>query len=92
MEVKARGALLAAGAVLIALAVPAGASARDGAHRRHIEIQEPTVAANLLFGSHSGYQVGVIFEEPDMAKLIVNRFTKPRFGVETTTYGAHFNG
>lgn len=91
-EVKARGSLLAAAAVLIALAAPAGASARTNAHRRHVEVHQPTVAANLLLGSHGGYQVGVVFEEPDLAMLIVSRSDQSRLGVEETKYGTHFHG
>jgi hypothetical protein len=92
MEVKARGALLAAGAVLIALAVPAGASARVGAHPRHIEVQQPTVGANLLLGTHGGYKIGVVFEEPDLAMLVVQKLDKSQLGVEETRYGTHFRG
>jgi hypothetical protein len=91
-EVKARGVLLAAGAVLVALAVPAVASARVAAHRRHIEIQQPTVAADLLLGTHGDYEVGVLFEEPDLATLVVGKFDVSRLAIEKTTYGAHFHG
>jgi hypothetical protein len=91
-EVKAWGALPAAAAVLIALAAPAGASASAHAHRRHIEVHQPTVGAGLALGSHGGYKIGIVFEEPDLALLVVHRFDRSRLGVEETRYGAHFHG
>ena len=78
--------------VLCALAVPAGASARGGAHRRHIQVIQPTTEASLKLGTHGGYTIGVAFEEPDLAVLSVQRFDGSRFGVEETNYGAHFHG
>jgi hypothetical protein len=83
---------LAAGAVLIALAVPAGAAGRGGAHRRHIEFRPPTIGANLLLGTDDGYKVGVVFEEPDLAELIVVKSDHSGLGIAETRYGAHFRG
>jgi hypothetical protein len=89
---KAWGALLAAGAVLVALAVPAGASARGGAHHRHVEILPPTASASISLGTHGGYLVGITLEEPDQAELVVGKVDESRLGVEETRYGAHFSG
>jgi hypothetical protein len=91
-EVNARGALLAAGAVFVALAVPVGASAHVAAHPRHIDLQRPTVAAYFPLGNHGGYLVGVVFEEPDLALLTVAKFGESRLELQSTTYGAHFHG
>jgi hypothetical protein len=91
-EVKARGALLAAGAVLIALAVPAGAAARGHAHPRHVEVIQPTAWASLSLGRHDGYRVGVVFEEPDLAVLTVEKLSLAKLTVSQTSYGAHFQG
>jgi hypothetical protein len=91
--VKAWGRLFAAaGAVLIVLAMAAGASGAPRAHRRHVQVTHPEAAANLLLGRHGGYQLGILFEEPDLAVLVVHRFDKSTLGVEETTYGAHFHG
>jgi hypothetical protein len=90
--VKARGVLLAAGAVLVALAVPAGAAARVGVHHRHIEVIPPSAGASVKLGIHGGYQIRVEFEEPDLAVLSVQKFDWSRLGVEETNYGAHFRG
>jgi hypothetical protein len=92
VEVKAGAALLAAGAVLVALAVPAGASARGGAHRRHVEVIQPTAAASLQLGRHGGYKIGVVFEEPDLAVLTVQKLDLDLLTVQETKYGAHFRG
>ncbi|MGH2941054.1 MAG: hypothetical protein ACRDPE_23385 [Solirubrobacterales bacterium] len=90
---KAWGRLLAAaGAVLVVLAVPAGASAAPRAHRRHIQVIEPRAGANLLLGTHGGYKVGVVFEEPDVAQLIVSKVDLSRLASTETRYGAHFRG
>lgn len=93
-EVKARGRLVvAASVVLLALAVPAAASARGGAHRRHVQVIQPTAAANILFGKHGDdYQVGVSLAEPDVAVLVVQRVDLRKLGVAETRYGAHFRG
>ncbi|MBS1677032.1 MAG: hypothetical protein JST08_06575 [Actinobacteria bacterium] len=91
--VKQWGRLVAAaGAVLLVLAVPAGASARNGAHRRHVEVRRPTVGAVLRLGTDGGYQVNVLFEEPDLALLVVGKVDWGRLGVAETTYGTHFRG
>jgi hypothetical protein len=92
-EVKAREALLAAGAVLIALAAPTGAAARTNAHRRHVEVRQPTSAATIYLGEHDGYEIGIRLEEPGLAELSVFKFvgTEQRAYVGTT-YGAHFHG
>ncbi|MBN9621760.1 MAG: hypothetical protein J0H06_02225 [Actinobacteria bacterium] len=89
---KARGSLLAAGAVLIALLLPAGAAARVGAHQRHVEVVAPTNWSNLLLGNHDGYTVGVVLEEPDLAVLTAVKYDRKRIGVEETQYGTHFKG
>jgi hypothetical protein len=94
--VKAEGRLLAVvGAVLalLALAAPAGAAAaRGGAHPRHVQVIEPRAAASLLLGTHGGYKVGVLFQEPDDAQLIVTKLDLSRLASEETRYGAHFRG
>jgi hypothetical protein len=91
--VKAWGRLLASAvAVLIVLASAAGASAASRAHRRHVQVFRPAAAASLLLGVHGGYQVGVLFEEPDLAMLVVAKRDKSNFGVQETTYGTHFHG
>jgi hypothetical protein len=77
-EVKAWGALPAAVAVLIALAAPLGAAAATNAHRRHVEVEPPTAGANLLLGTHGGYEIGIAFGEPDLAMLIVHKFDRPQ--------------
>jgi len=93
--VKAEGRLAAVlGTVLcvLALAVPAGAAARGGVHPRHVQVIEPRAAANLLLGTHGGYKVGVVFQEPDDAQLIVTKLDLSRLASEETRYGAHFHG
>jgi hypothetical protein len=92
--VKAEGRLaIAVGAVLFVLALmaPAGAAA-GGAHPRHVQVIEPRAAASLLLGTHGGYKVGVVFEEPDVAQLIVDKVDLSRLASEETRYGAHFRG
>jgi hypothetical protein len=92
-EVKARGRLVvAASVVLIALAVPAAASARVGAHRRHVQVIQPTTAANMLFGKQGGYRVGIRLEAPDVAVLVVQKAGLTKLAVAETRYGAHFRG
>ena len=92
-EVKARGRLVVATwVVLLALAIPAAASARVGAHRRHVQVIPPTAAGDLLFGTHGGYQVGVRLEEPDLAVLVVEKDSLAKLAVQRTSYGAHFRG
>jgi hypothetical protein len=91
-EVKAWGILLTAGAVLVALAVPAGASARGGVHGRHVEYRRPTVGARVQLGTHGGYRMAIEFEEPDQAVLIVGNLDLSRLAGWSTRYGAHFRG
>lgn len=89
---KARGSLLAACAVLIALALPAGASARGGAHRRHVQVIQPTASAGVYLGTHDGYEVNLFLEEPDQAILDVSKYDLKRLSTAETKYGAHFTG
>lgn len=89
---KSWGALPAAVAVLVALAVPASAPARTGAHRRHIGIERATTAAAVHLGTHDGYLVNLLFEEPDVAQLVVGKVDFSRLAVQATKYGAHFHG
>lgn len=77
---------------MLALAVPAGVSARVGAHRRHIEVVKPTAAATLALGNVHGNLVHVDFEEPDLAVLVVGKVDWSRLAVAATDYGAHFHG
>ena len=49
----------AAAAVLFVLATVAGASAASRAHRRHIEIQEPSTEGILNLGERDGYDVSL---------------------------------
>lgn len=88
---KAREALLAAAAVLIALAAPAGASAR-GVHRRHTQVIQPTAQARVALGTHGGYAVNLELFEPDLAVLDVSKFDFKRLASAETKYGAHFHG
>lgn len=90
--VKARGLVVVAGTVLLALAVAAGASARVHVHRRHVEVRPPSAGAELVLGTHGGYRISVVLEEPDLAMLIARKVDPSRFGVEETRYGAHFGG
>jgi hypothetical protein len=91
--VKARDRLVvAAGAVLLTLALVASASAKVDAHRRHVEIRRPTSRAILSLGEVDGLEVGVIFEEPDHAILLVTTFDQETQAGASTGYGAHFHG
>jgi hypothetical protein len=91
--VKAWGGLLAAaGAVLVMLALPAGASAAPKAHPRHVEVIPPSVAGRVELGKQHGYRVSVAFSEPDVAILTVSRFRGARLSTEETKYGAHLLG
>jgi hypothetical protein len=89
---KSTGILSVACAVLITLALPAGASARGGPQRRHVQVIEPTTNASIDLGSHGGYRASITLEEPDLAVLSVSKVNFARLAIEQTTYGAHFRG
>jgi hypothetical protein len=91
--VKAWGRLsVAAGAVLIALAVAAGASANRDAQPRHVEFRPAHSRAFILLGTHGGYELGLAFEEPDFAILYAGHFDPETQSGVSTAYGAHFQG
>jgi hypothetical protein len=90
---KAGGRLIAAaGAVLLVLALAAGASAAPNAHPRHVEVIPPSVQGGLKLGTHGGYRVNLAFRDPDVAILTVSRFEAARLGSVETKYGTHFRG
>ncbi len=91
MKVKGR-LVVAAAAVLIALAVSAGASAEGGAQPRHVEFRSPHNRAFISFGERDGYEIGVILDEPDLAVLVVQEFDPDTQVSAATAYGAHFTG
>jgi hypothetical protein len=82
----------AAGVVLCALAFAAGATAAPHAHRRHVEVRRPTIAAVVDLGTRDGYLTSVSFEEPDIATLAVGKLDLAHLKVAATDYGAHFHG
>lgn len=82
----------ASGVVLLALVTAAGASAAPRAHRRHIEVRQPTTVASLQLGTDAGYEIAVTFDEPDLAVLAVRKLGVAGRGSEETRYGAHFHG
>jgi hypothetical protein len=91
--VKAWGRLIAAaGAVLVVLAMPAGASAAPRAHRRHIQVFPPTNSGLMIVGERGGYEIVVSFLEPDLAILRVGNYDNETGTVVATNYGAHFEG
>jgi hypothetical protein len=91
--VKAWGRLLAAaGAVLVVLAIPAGASAAPRAHRRHIQVFPASNDGLMFIGERDGYEIAVRFEEPDLAVLQVDKFEEETESFALTNYGAHFQG
>lgn len=90
--VKAWGRLLAAAGAVLFLLVMAASASGASPHRRHVEVLRPTAVASLLLGIHGGYRIGILFEEPDLAMLVVAKRDKSHFGVQETTYGTHFHG
>jgi hypothetical protein len=92
--VKALGRLVvvAAGAVLLAMVLVAGASARTRAHRRHVEFFPPSSRASMYLGERDGYDIGVSFAEPDLAILQVSAYDDETGDFTSTNYGAHFQG
>jgi hypothetical protein len=92
-EVKAWARLLtAAGAVLIALAIPAGSSAAPRAHRRHVQVFPATASGLMFVGEQDGYEILVSLLEPDEAILRVGRYDDETGTFASTNYGAHFEG
>ena len=91
--VKAWGRLIAAaGAVLVALALPAGASAAPRAHRRHVQVFPATSSGLMFAGERDGHEIAVSFLEPDLAILHVGNYDNETGTVASTNYGAHFEG
>jgi hypothetical protein len=89
--VKAWGRLLAAaGAVLVVLAIPAGAFAAPRAHRRHVQVFPATNSGLMIVGEQDGYEIVVAFLEPDLAILHVGRYDNETGTFASTNYGAHF--
>ncbi len=84
--------LAAAGAALVALAIPAGAAAAPRAHRRHVQVFPASNRAVLFVGERDGYEVAVSFDEPDVAILRVDKFDEETETFAVTNYGAHFEG
>jgi hypothetical protein len=82
----------AAAVALLALALPAGAAAGPAAHPRHVEFRPPAARATLDLGDHDGYELGIVFEEPDYALLFASTFDGEAQSGADTVYGAHFEG
>jgi hypothetical protein len=92
-EVKAWGRLVvAAGAILLALALPAGAQAATRAHPRHVEIRPATSHGFVELGEHDGYEFAISLAEPDYAILYAASFDQETQSGASTEYGAHFTG
>ncbi len=89
---KARGCLVAALAVLIALAGASGALARVGPHRRHVEVRHPETVGQLRLTKVGPYNVAINFEQPDLAILGVNKGNPKTLTTDQTAYGTHFHG
>lgn len=91
--VKARGLLVAAAAaVLVVLAVAAGASAHRGAQPRHVEFRSASNRVFIYLGERDGYEIGLVLDEPDFAVLYVEEFDPDTQVAATTAYGTHFEG
>jgi hypothetical protein len=91
-EVKARGCLVAAAAVLLALAGASGAAARVAPHRRHTEVLHATAAGQVGLGNHGGFNMAINFQEPGLAILDVASVSFKTLTVNSSEYGAHFHG
>ncbi|MBS1892122.1 MAG: hypothetical protein JST59_12570 [Actinobacteria bacterium] len=90
---KAWGRLLAAaGAALVMLALPAGASAAPRAHRRHVQVFPATNQGLMFVGEQGGYEIAVSFLEPDDAILHVGSYDNETGTFVSANYGAHFEG
>ncbi|HEX4305739.1 MAG TPA: hypothetical protein VHZ54_06880 [Solirubrobacterales bacterium] len=84
--------MVAAGAMLLALVPVAGASASSRAHRRHIEVREPSSSGYVYLGERDGYEIALSLEEPDIAVLSVDEFDTETQDGAVTRYGARFHG
>jgi hypothetical protein len=90
--VKARGRLVCAGTIVLALVLAPGAAAKTNAHRRHVEVRPPTSRGALYLGERDGYELGITFARPDLAILFAETLDRETQALASTAYGAHFQG